>query len=104
MRTRLARAGTVAGGAVAAGLLAVTAAAAAGPPMPDFRGRTLTDVYSAVGWRTRVDIRDLSGFRRHILWPANWKVCTQSPAPGRQLGQETITLGAVKTGERCPGT
>ncbi|MEU5774452.1 PASTA domain-containing protein [Streptomyces venezuelae] len=104
MRARLARAGTVVGGTVAAGLMAVTAAVAAGPPMPDFRGRTLTDVHSTVGWRTRVDAADLSGFRRHVLWPANWKVCTQSPAPGQRLDGETITLGVVKTGERCPRT
>ncbi|MET8689938.1 hypothetical protein ABZV77_37615 [Streptomyces sp. NPDC004732] len=104
MRARLARACAVAGGAAAATLLAVTTAAAAGPPVPDFRGKTLTGVYSAVGFRTQVDVHDLSGFRRHVLWPANWKVCTQSPAPGQRLEGEAITIGAVKTGEQCPRT
>ncbi|MEV5981177.1 hypothetical protein [Streptomyces sp. NPDC052114] len=102
MNVRLKRAGVVVGGAAAATLMAVTTATAAGPPLPDFRGRGLMHVFSTVDYRTRVDVQDASGFHRHVLWPLNWKVCTQSPAPGRQLGGGTLTIGVVKKQERCP--
>ncbi|MEU7576946.1 hypothetical protein AB0B50_04990 [Streptomyces sp. NPDC041068] len=102
MKVQLKRAGVVVGGAAAATLVAVTTAAAAGPPMPDFRGRGLMHVFSAVDYRTRVDVHDASGFNRHVLWPLSWKVCTQSPAAGKQLTGQTVTIGVVKNGEKCP--
>ncbi|MEV0320944.1 hypothetical protein ACIBKX_10780 [Streptomyces sp. NPDC050658] len=102
MNVTLKRAGVVAGTALAAGALTVTSAAAAGPPMPDFRGKNLVRVFSGLDYRTRVDVSDTSGFHRHVLWPPNWKVCTQSPVPGRELTGQTVTIGVVKRDETCP--
>ncbi|MFE0171045.1 hypothetical protein ACFWZ2_01910 [Streptomyces sp. NPDC059002] len=102
VKPQLRRAGVVLGGAAAATLMAVTTAAAAGPPMPDLRGRGLMHVFSTVDYRTRVDVHDASGFHRHVLWPPSWKVCTQSPAAGKQLDGGTVTVGVVKNGEKCP--
>lgn len=100
--TRLRRAGVVAGAAVAAGVMTVTTAAAAGPPMPDFQGQSLVRVFSGLDYRTRVDVHDVSGVHRHVLWPPSWKVCSQSPAPGAGLNGQTVTIGVVKKAERCP--
>ncbi|WP_030789857.1 hypothetical protein [Streptomyces sp. NRRL S-920] len=102
MRARARRAGVVAGGALAASLMTVTTAAAAGPPMPEFRGRGLVHVFSTLDYRTRVDVHDVSGYRRTVLWPLNWKVCSQSPAAGRQLNGQAVTIGVVKKAEKCP--
>lgn len=82
--------------------MTVTVAAAAGPPMPDFRGQGLVRVFSGVDYRTRVDVNDVSGQRRNVLWPLSWKVRTQSPAPGRELNGQTVIIGVVKKAERCP--
>ncbi|MFJ2768799.1 hypothetical protein [Streptomyces sp. NPDC087300] len=102
VRPGLRRAGVVLGGAAAATLLTVTTAAAAGPPMPELRGRGLMHVFSTLDYRTRVEVRDVGGSHRNVLWPLSWKVCTQSPAPGAKLDGETVTVGVVKNGERCP--
>ncbi|WP_240660061.1 hypothetical protein [Streptomyces sp. WAC 01529] len=102
MRVRFQRAGVIAGGALAATVMTVTTAAA-GPPMPDFRGRGLVHVFSTLDYRTRVDVHDVSGYHRTVLWPLNWKVCSQSPAAGRQLNGQAVTIGVVKKSERCPG-
>lgn len=99
---RVRRAGVVVGGAAAATLMAVTTAAAAGPPMPELRGRGLMHVFSTLDYRTRVDVRDIGGAHRHVLWPLSWKVCTQSPAAGQRLDGGPVTIGVVKNGERCP--
>ncbi|WP_425575027.1 hypothetical protein [Streptomyces durmitorensis] len=102
MRMLIRRAGVVAGATLAAGVMTVTTAAAAGPPMPDFRGQGLARVFSGVDYRTRVEVRDVSGRQRNVLWPLSWKVCTQSPAPGKELTGQTVTIGVVKKAERCP--
>ncbi|SDJ54057.1 hypothetical protein [Streptomyces indicus] len=96
------RAGVLTGTVLAATALTVTTAAAAGPPMPDFRGKALMDVFQTVDYRTRVDLHDVSGFKRNILWPLNWKVCTQSPAPGVELEGQALRIGVVKKTETCP--
>ncbi|MEU4995872.1 hypothetical protein [Streptomyces sp. NPDC021622] len=102
MNAHLRRAGVVAGAALAAGVMTVTTAAAAGPPMPDFRGKGLVRVFSGLDYRTRVDVNDTSGFHRHVLWPPSWKVCSQSPAPGKELTGQRVTIGVVKKDESCP--
>ncbi|MFI5806860.1 hypothetical protein [Streptomyces sp. NPDC051561] len=71
-------------------------------PLPNFVGRNLFRVYSTVSAETALDIRDLSGDHRKVLWPPNWKVCTQSPKAGTKLNGGTLRLGVVKTGEKCP--
>ncbi|MCX5203075.1 hypothetical protein OG897_16660 [Streptomyces sp. NBC_00237] len=81
----------------------VTAVAADEPdPLPNFVGRNLFRVYSTVSAETALDIQDLSGDHRKVLWPPNWKVCTQSPKGGTKLRGGTLKLGVVKTGEKCP--
>ncbi|CAM5354847.1 hypothetical protein GCM10010329_40130 [Streptomyces spiroverticillatus] len=81
----------------------VAAVAADEPdPLPNFVGRNLFRVYSTVSAETRLKIRDLSGEQRKVLWPPNWKVCTQSPKAGTKLRGGTLELGVVKTDEKCP--
>ncbi|MEU8888002.1 hypothetical protein [Streptomyces sp. NPDC048442] len=120
---RAATAATAAAGAVLAVTVASTGVAAAAPvaapqvmavqamagpaadepdPLPQFAGRNLFHVYSTVSAETALDIQDLSGDHRKVLWPPNWKVCTQSPKAGVKLRGGTLRLGVVKTGEKCP--
>ncbi|MGY0019734.1 hypothetical protein [Streptomyces sp. cg35] len=100
MRRRVA---TVAAGTVLALTASAGAAAAAdGPRMPDFRGRGLMHVFSTLDYRTKVEVADVSGTHRHVLWPLSWKVCSQSPAVGREIGTGTVRIGVVKHGEKCP--
>ncbi|MFD8981994.1 hypothetical protein [Streptomyces sp. NPDC059564] len=70
-------------------------------PTPDFRGQTATAVLQSVDAGTNVEMTDLSGSQRPVQWPAQWKVCTQSPAPGETV-TDKVTLGVVKTTEDCP--
>ncbi|WP_338702099.1 hypothetical protein V2W30_32550 [Streptomyces sp. Q6] len=84
--------------------VAGAASAADGPAMPDFRGRGLMHVFSTLDYRTRVEVKDVSGRHRHVLWPMSWKVCTQSPAAGQGIGDDTVRIGVVKNGEKCPRT
>ncbi|NEB77791.1 hypothetical protein G3I40_21610 [Streptomyces sp. SID14478] len=97
------RVATVTAGAVLAVTVSAGAAAAAdGPRMPDFRGRGLMHVFSTLDYRTRVEVTDVSGAHRHVLWPLSWKVCSQSPAVGKEVGDATVHIGVVKNGEKCP--
>jgi allophanate hydrolase subunit 2 len=81
----------------------VTAVAADEPdPLPNFFGRNLFHVYSTVSAETALQRHDLSGENRKVLWPPNWKVCTQSPKAGTKLHGGTLKLGVVKTDEKCP--
>ncbi|GAA3486593.1 hypothetical protein [Streptomyces cremeus] len=81
----------------------VAAVAAEEPqPLPNFVGRNRFRVYSTVSAETALKIHDLSGEHRKVLWPPNWKVCTQSPKAGTKLRGGTLELGVVKTNEKCP--
>ncbi|GGS95949.1 hypothetical protein GCM10010222_42060 [Streptomyces tanashiensis] len=106
------RAAVVLGGAVLA-LAAVAAssaeeAAEAGDepgtrPMPDFLGRGLWQVFTRLDRRTRLDVHDVSGRDRRVLWPPRWQVCTQYPAAGTELDRRTtVMIGVVRKGETCP--
>ncbi|MFI0977009.1 hypothetical protein ACH4SP_08280 [Streptomyces sp. NPDC021093] len=88
--------------AAAPATAAVAVTADAPDPLPNFVGRNLFRVYSTVSAETALDIQDLSGDHRKVLWPPNWKVCTQSPKAGAKLSGGTLRLGVVKTGEKCP--
>ncbi|MCX5409527.1 hypothetical protein OHA37_37430 [Streptomyces sp. NBC_00335] len=55
----------------------------------------------AVDAGTTVEMTDLSGSQRPVQWPAQWKVCTQSPHPGEAMTGK-VSLGVVKTTEDCP--
>ncbi|WP_372352523.1 hypothetical protein [Streptomyces sp. KL116D] len=97
------RVATVTAGALLALTVPVGAAVAAdGPRMPDFRGRGLMHVFTTLDYRTQVQVTDVGGAHRHVLWPPSWKVCTQSPAVGREIGDTTVRIGVVKNGEKCP--
>ncbi|MEV3857227.1 hypothetical protein AB0J38_23210 [Streptomyces sp. NPDC050095] len=101
--THVRRVATITAGALLALTVPVGAAVAAdGPKMPDFRGRGLMHVFSTVDYRTRVEVSDVSGTHRHVLWPLSWKVCTQSPAVGKEIGDSTVRVGVVKNDEKCP--
>lgn len=92
----------IATGAFTVSLLAVSVVAhAAGTPMPDFSEKGLTTVYSALGDGTTVDVTDASGQGRSVQWPADWKVCDQTPAPGAEV-TDHVTVTAVKKTETCP--
>ncbi|MFE0648251.1 hypothetical protein ACFVZH_06645 [Streptomyces sp. NPDC059534] len=106
------RAAVVGAGAVLAlAAVAVTSAGeAAAPgddtgarPMPDFLDRGLWRVFTRLPRRTRLDVHDVSGRDRRVIWPPNWQVCTQYPATGTGLDRRTtVMIGVVRKGESCP--
>ncbi|MEU7010127.1 hypothetical protein [Streptomyces sp. NPDC046332] len=72
-------------------------------PMPDLLGKGLWWVFTALAPRTRLDVHDVAGRDRRVLWPPNWTVCTQYPTEGAALdGRTTVVIGVVKKGESCP--
>ncbi|MEU6929543.1 hypothetical protein [Streptomyces sp. NPDC046385] len=76
---------------------------AGGSPMPDFLGKGLWRVFTSLDPRTRLDVHDVGGGDRRVLWPPNWRVCTQHPAPGVQRrARGRVVVGVVKKGEVCP--
>ena len=45
---------------------------------------------------------DFKGLNRFQVLDSNWKVCKQSPSPGKKVSTSTIvTLSSVKLTERC---
>ncbi len=80
----------------------VQAAAPGAGAMPNVTGKRLLAAERALPHGVRVTLVDARGAGRHVLWPANWKVCSQSPAPGRALGAQRPELRVVKTKEQCP--
>ncbi|MCX2184710.1 hypothetical protein KV205_29885 [Streptomyces sp. SKN60] len=72
-------------------------------PTPDLLGRSLWRVFTALAPRTRLDVIDVGGGDRRVLWPPNWWVCTQHPAPGAERAPRgRVVVGVVKKGEACP--
>jgi hypothetical protein len=45
---------------------------------------------------------DALGRKRMQILDRDWKVCSQSPAPGRHPVEVEVDFGAVKLDERCP--
>ncbi|MET9379062.1 hypothetical protein ACFYV5_02880 [Streptomyces sp. NPDC003035] len=73
------------------------------PPMPSFLGKGLWRVFTTLDHRTRLDVHDVGGSDRRVLWPPHWTVCTQHPDEGAALdGRATVVIGVVKKGESCP--
>ncbi|MEV7671880.1 MULTISPECIES: hypothetical protein [unclassified Streptomyces] len=71
--------------------------------VPDFLGLGLWRVFTRLDRRTRLDVHDVSGRDRRVLWPSRWQVCTQYPAAGTDLDRRTtVMLGVVRRGETCP--
>jgi beta-lactam-binding protein with PASTA domain len=82
-----------------------TVVAARGPgaaKMPNVTGKGLVAAEQALPHEVRVKLVDARGAERHVFWPANWKVCSQSPAPGRSLESGRVELRVVKKREQCP--
>ncbi|MFJ3582621.1 hypothetical protein ACIPPS_10345 [Streptomyces sp. NPDC090127] len=72
-------------------------------PMPGLLGKGLWRVFTGLAPRTRLDVHDVGGGDRRVLWPPHWRVCTQYPAEGTVLdGRTTVVVGVVKHGEDCP--
>ncbi|MFC8272273.1 hypothetical protein ACFUJR_06965 [Streptomyces sp. NPDC057271] len=96
-----------AGAVVALAAMAVASAEKAsgadGRPMPDLLGKGLWRVFIGLDPRTRLDVHDVGGRDRRVLWPPNWQVCTQYPNEGAVVdGRTTVVIGVVKKGESCP--
>ncbi|MFC8586158.1 hypothetical protein ACFUGD_16660 [Streptomyces sp. NPDC057217] len=71
--------------------------------VPDFLGLGLWRVFTRLDRRTRLDVHDVSGRDRRVLWPSRWQVCTQYPAAGTDLDRRTtVMIGVVRRGEICP--
>lgn len=74
-----------------------------GRVMPRVVDKGLAAAASSLGYDHQVTVNDLSGAKRHVQWPTEWKVCTQSPAKGTKLAESTkVELGVVRTTEDCP--
>lgn len=70
--------------------------------MPDVTGMRLPAAFKAVDYDpSAIRYEDGLGTHRHVLWPPDWKVCSQRPAPGTPLNNVTVTLTVVKTNETC---
>ncbi|MFJ9852589.1 hypothetical protein [Streptomyces sp. NPDC101150] len=69
--------------------------------MPNVKGKGLVAAYQDLHYNTGIHFADGLGRRRHVLWPASWKVCDQQPAPGARMDELKITLTVVKKDEKC---
>lgn len=94
----------------AAGQGGATAANGAGAnrlgSLPNLVGRGLQnaqDTAQAAGYY-QLTSHDALGRERHQIVDRDWKVCFQTPAPGRVATATTVDLGAVKLAETCPAT
>ncbi|MGY5125491.1 hypothetical protein [Streptomyces nigrescens] len=84
-------------------LVPAAPAQADGPErMPQVAGQGLVSAYQALNYDTSVRLRDGRAADRHVLWPASWKVCAQSPEAGTPLEGRPATLTVVKNRETCP--
>jgi hypothetical protein len=76
--------------------------------MPNLVGRNLQDAQDAIQALTGNPVfittsHDATGQRRLQVLDANWKVCSQSIAPGAAFtADSTIDFAAVKLAEACP--
>ncbi|MET9951806.1 hypothetical protein ABZ135_09700 [Streptomyces sp. NPDC006339] len=75
---------------------------AAGGGMPDLIGGSVAGAYGQLSGSMRFE--DISGKGRMVpvqsSAAADWKICTQDPAPGAAV-TGTIVLGAVMKNETC---
>ncbi|WP_438700706.1 hypothetical protein [Streptomyces antarcticus] len=73
--------------------------------MPSFVGMVLQsaqDGAQAAGFFLLTS-HDALGKNRLQVLDRNWRVCTQTPAPGTKTGTDTkLDFGTVKLEERCP--
>jgi beta-lactam-binding protein with PASTA domain len=72
--------------------------------LPDFIGKGLQsaqDEAQAAGFYT-LDSHDALGRGRMQALDRNWKVCSQTPAPGAHPTDTEVDFGTVKLEETCP--
>ncbi|MFD9032251.1 hypothetical protein ACFVZW_14050 [Streptomyces sp. NPDC059567] len=72
--------------------------------LPDFVGKGLQyaqDEAQSLGFY-RLRSHDSLGRGRNQAFDRNWKICSQTPAPGTHKTDVTIDFGAVKLEESCP--
>ena len=96
---------TIAALALALAPLALATPAFADPglqTMPQVTGKGLVAAIQALDYDENVKLVDGGGMGRHVVWPANWKVCSQQPAAGDTLQSHEVTLTVVKNAETCP--
>lgn len=82
-----------------------TATSDSNPTLPNLVGQGLVGAQNsakAAGFTNLTSHDALSSGRVQII-DSNWKVCTQSPAPGPSPVSTTVDFGVVKTDETCPG-
>ncbi len=67
--------------------------------MPPLVGKTVNHAQFALSGVDKLVVRNHKG-RDVMIWPLNWMVCAQDPAPGVKV-TGTVTLTIVKRGEKC---
>ncbi|MEU5558743.1 hypothetical protein ACH475_06990 [Streptomyces globisporus] len=73
---------------------------AAGGKMPDLVGESVKAARGALDSGTSITVTDATEDRM-VLMESNWKVCTQSLAPGAALNGQPVEFTAVKFEESC---
>ncbi|WP_097873585.1 hypothetical protein [Streptomyces sp. ms184] len=73
---------------------------AAGGKMPDLVGESVKAARGALDSGTSITVTDATEDRM-VLMESNWKVCTQSVAPGAALNGRPVEFTAVKFEESC---
>ncbi|MFF3968704.1 hypothetical protein ACFYZ6_02650 [Streptomyces rubiginosohelvolus] len=73
---------------------------AAGGKMPDLVGESVRAARGALDSGTSITVTDAAEDRM-VLMESNWKVCTQSVAPGAALNGQPVEFTAVKFEESC---
>ncbi|MCT6776354.1 hypothetical protein LXH09_06950 [Streptomyces sp. CS7] len=73
---------------------------AAGGKMPDLVGESVKAARGALDSGTSITVTDAAEDRM-VLMESNWKVCTQSVAPGAALNGQPVEFTAVKFEESC---
>ncbi|MGG8409436.1 hypothetical protein ACM614_23975 [Streptomyces sp. 12297] len=73
----------------------------AGNTMPNFVGRGMKAVRSALPSNASITVKDALGSRM-VFQESNWKVCTQDPESGGALKGQPLAFTVVKTDEACP--
>ncbi|MEU5457658.1 hypothetical protein AB0H48_23230 [Streptomyces globisporus] len=73
---------------------------AAGGKMPDLVGESVKAARGALDSGTSITVTDATEDRM-VLMESNWKVCTQSLAPGAALNGQPVEFTAVKFKESC---
>ena len=82
-----------------------TATSDSNATLPNLVGQGLVDAQNSAQTAGFADVtsHDATSSGRVQIIDSNWKVCTQSPAPGTNPVNTPVDLGVVKTDETCPG-